>query len=46
MQVSEQLRLLFEPKQLEQLDAVRQKLLDDPKALDNHSREVRNGKQC
>ena len=36
-----QLRDLFGASQARQLDLVRAKLLEDPKALDNHSREVR-----
>lgn len=40
--VATQLRDLFGPSQARQLDIVRQQLLDDPKALDTHSREVRS----
>ena len=39
-----ELRNLFGSGQLDQLDIVRQALLSDPKALDNHSREVRDAK--
>jgi hypothetical protein len=41
MKTSEQLRELFSPGQLDQLDVVRQRMLEEPTALDNHSREVR-----
>jgi len=41
--VSQQLQNLLPPEQLQQLQAVRQRLLEDPKALDTHSREKRNG---
>lgn len=37
-----QLRELFGSHQLGQLDVVRARLLEDPKALDTHSREVRS----
>lgn len=40
-----QLRELFGSHQLGQLDLVRAKLLEDPKALDNHSREVRTSQE-
>lgn len=39
--VEDQLRAMYPPEQLRQLDAVRQALKDNPKALDTHSREVR-----
>lgn len=38
-----QLRDLLPPEQLQQLEAVRRRLLEDPKALDTHSREKRDG---
>lgn len=37
------LRDMLPPEQLQQLEAVRRRLLDDPSALDTHSREKRNG---
>ncbi len=39
--VNEMLREMFTDQQLEALDRVREELLNDPKALDTHSREVR-----
>ena len=40
--VSGELRSLFNPTQLNQLDNVRSAMLADPKILDNHSRETRD----
>lgn len=34
-----QLRDLFDPSQARQLDIIREALLTDPKALDNHTRK-------
>lgn len=45
MDTATQLRELFPASQARQLDAVRARLLEDPKALDNHSREVRTQPQ-
>jgi hypothetical protein len=36
------LRDMLPPEQLQQLEAVRRRLLDDPSALDTHSREKRD----
>ena len=41
MDTATELRSLFPASQARQLDLVRAKLLEDPKALDTHSREVR-----
>lgn len=38
---AQQLRDLFPPAQLSQLDVVRSAMLADPKLLDNHSRDTR-----
>lgn len=43
---AQQLRDLFPPDQLEALDRVSEALRTDPKSLDNHSRENRDGKQA
>lgn len=37
------LRDMLPPEQLQQLEAVRRRLLEDPAALDTHSREKRSG---
>ena len=40
--VYEGLRSMYSSEQLEQLEKVRDKMIDDPTILDNHSREKRN----
>lgn len=45
LSVSQQLRALFQPEQVDALDRVRQAMLADPTILDNHSREKRDGKE-
>ena len=41
MNLLEQLRQLYSAEQIAAMEKVRDSLLDDPKALDTHSREVR-----